>query len=761
MLEEKIFSINKKNKGQMYSPNNSQLNYYAVKKKYNEKSDPTSPLTRSLKKKILREKFIAKQTPVKMEFTVGVGENDQKQYLSKKNSLKIKKNIRKTHKNYLKTRKSKTLRENSTIFQDRSNTILKISNNQDPKTSHDIPEANFTIKIPHSNNQSPLKINQFTISPYKNPYHTNSTYSCLKENDNFIHCTNNEKTTASGNNQNRKYSSNSRKSGNQENNGTNDNVGGSGSFGGGSNRDNNDGDKNNNNQNNNDKNQKDFSEGKRSKKKSKDKKEPSVVDVSENESILREFPDTKLEFICENLTSNIELENEKTKQLDTIPKEKHSNSKASQPQQAEKEQTLPIKNTQPNKNAKTNVTRSKKVNPHILGISYIAKTPNPKTNTQAQNPTKVLQNKLPLDPTKTNINDEPESTNIYHSIRHNSLIKKTAFMNSKKEPSVKEKDQLDPVDTSYDTSIKLGDRFQAKIPNLDLGYGRTKDKCIFNVKGYYYKGMADRINSSIYTKQNISNTNEEKLKVMFGEINEKGPNSIIDFINKNTLYDYCSPHIMRSNVFEVKREVESSASSDTDDVIFSEYDSELEIPPEKELPKVTPEKTPEKLYNFPNEKHKNDASVDNLTDDMIKQIIIKHKNEKNPDFKLENDILYERKDSSEIYIMINKRKLMDFEEWDPKLVDRDVEVSCKFFRRRVEQEYGISLNTFDQYEFFKECKLNKNYFYYCIMSQHHFFLNFLSMIKNRNSKLIKGPVPTIVNDQNMQNNENVVIFSNN
>ena len=145
-------------------------------------------------------------------------------------------------------------------------------------------------------------------------------------------------------------------------------------------------------------------------------------------------------------------------------------------------------------------------------------------------------------------------------------------MNSKKEVNTKETDQQIGDDPAfYDTSIKLGDRYQAKIPNLDLGYGKTKDKYIFSAKGYYYKGYSDRVHTNIYTKQNTSSTSEEKLKAMFGGINEKSPNSIMDFINKNTLYGCFNPHIIRSNVFDVKREyVDTSQSCNTEDQIYSE-----------------------------------------------------------------------------------------------------------------------------------------------------------------------------------------------
>lgn len=43
-------------------------------------------------------------------------------------------------------------------------------------------------------------------------------------------------------------------------------------------------------------------------------------------------------------------------------------------------------------------------------------------------------------------------------------------------------------DILYDTSIKLGGRYQAKIPDLDLGYFKNNKKNSFTVMGYYYQG---------------------------------------------------------------------------------------------------------------------------------------------------------------------------------------------------------------------------------------------------------------------------------
>jgi hypothetical protein len=97
--------------------------------------------------------------------------------------------------------------------------------------------------------------------------------------------------------------------------------------------------------------------------------------------------------------------------------------------------------------------------------------------------------------------------------------------------------------------------------------------------------------------------------------------------------------------------------------------------------------------------------------------------------------MYERREGAALQITIAKRDLKQYEKWDPVSVTKEILASCKFFKEKIYEDFQVSIQIYDLFEFFKQCKLRPDYFYYCIINQHHFFLNFLNMIKQRNQKM--------------------------
>lgn len=120
----------------------------------------------------------------------------------------------------------------------------------------------------------------------------------------------------------------------------------------------------------------------------------------------------------------------------------------------------------------------------------------------------------------------------------------------------------------------------------------------------------------------------------------------------------------------------------------------------------------------------------------IKKEKVKDKNREADDDKSgQCDIMYERREGCGLQITIAKRDLKQYEKWDPVSVTKEILASCKFFKEKIYEDFKVTIQIYDLFEFFKQCKLRPDYFYYCIINQHHFFLNFLDMIKQRNLKM--------------------------